>query len=575
MLVLPQEAPVSQIDLEALTTHFTNWKLERLPTTPVDKAFERYCAEQILKDYELSDEEITSGACGGSDDGGVDGLFFFAGRRLMRPQVDVPDEASSATLLIIQATVSSGGFSETRIERFEAFARDLLDYHTPPDKIMHIDMDTRRLISTFRTAYGAMAGRKHSLDVVFYYAAKTSVTRDRNSKVHSRYKRLERYVKSQLTNATVKLALWNCSDLIKRVREQPEKTLALQIDQHFSTPNGDVVCLSNLKHFFAFLRRKDGQLHTGILEPNVRDYQGKRNPVNKDIRATLESSPVKEFWWLNNGITILAESCSVTGDRLTITNPEIVNGLQTSHEVFSFYTDAPPAIKENRSILLRIIIPPDEKSGSLITKATNFQTEVRGISLHATEEIHFNIEDKLLQKGLFYDRKKGKYKRLKRPVSQIVSVVELARSVIAIVLRRPDDARARPQSLLGKDDTYLEIFDKKHGSDMYLAVVSLDRKVAAFLNGYSKATPEETRDIRFYLDMWLACEVINSPRPTPTEIGSHVEGFCNVDDALLEDACKRVLKKYRRLGGTEQIAKGSVLAPVLQRALNRALPRKK
>jgi hypothetical protein len=218
MLVLPPEAPVSQIDLDALSTHFTNWKLERLPTAPTDKAFERYCAEQILKDYELSDEEITSGACGGTNDGGVDGMIFFAGRKLMGPQVNVPEEASSATLLIVQATTGSGGFSETRIERFESFARDLLDYQTPPDKISHLDQNTRSLISTFRTAYGEMAGRKHTLDVVFYYAAKTSVTQDINPKVYNRYKRLERYVKGQLTNATVKVELWNCSNIIKRTR---------------------------------------------------------------------------------------------------------------------------------------------------------------------------------------------------------------------------------------------------------------------------------------------------------------------------------------------------------------------
>jgi len=565
---------VSQIDLDALNTHFANWKRERLPKSTSDKAFERFCAEQVLKDYELTDEEITSGACGGTDDGGVDGLFFFAGRKLIGPQVDVPDEASSATLLIMQATAGAGGFSETRIERFETFARDLLDYQTSPDKISHLDQASRRLISTFRTAYATMAGRKHSLDVVFYYVAKTSITPDRNSKVHSRYKHLERFVKSQLTNSKVKLELWNCTTLIKRVREQPEQILSLQIDHHFSTPHGDVVCLSNLKHFFAFLRRKDGELRTGILEPNVRDYQGARNLVNTDIRKTLDVPPVQEFWWLNNGITVLADSCSVTGDRLAISNPEIVNGLQTSHEIFAFFRDHPQA-RETRSILLRVIVPPDEKAGGLITKATNFQTEVRGISLHATEEIHFNIEDKLFQKGLFYDRKKGKYKRLKKPVSQIVSVVELARAVIAILLRRPDDARARPQTLLSKNETYLEIFDKRYGSEIYLAAISLDRTVAAFLDTYDKATPEEARDVRFYLDMWLACEIVNSPAPSASDIREHVEEFGNVNNAVIEKACKKILKKYRDLGGTEQIAKGSALAPSLQKSLNRILPRKK
>lgn len=76
------------------------------------------------------------------------------------------------------------------------------------------------------------------------------------------------------------------------------------------------------------------QIKTPLLEPNVRDYQGAGSPVNKEIRATLnDASTTVEFWWLNNGITILGEKCFITGNKVTITKPEIVNGLQTSHEV--------------------------------------------------------------------------------------------------------------------------------------------------------------------------------------------------------------------------------------------------
>jgi hypothetical protein len=129
--------------------------------------------------------------------------------------------------------------------------------------------------------------------------------------------------------------------------------------------------------------------------------------------------------------------------------------------------------------------------------------------------------------------------------------------------------------LLSRDETYLEIFDKKYGSDMYLAVISLDRKVASFLGTYSIASPEEARDIRFYLDMWLACEIVNSAKPTASDICSHVKDFADVGIGMIEESCKKVLKKYRKLGGTEQIAKGSELAPALRKSLNRTLPRKK
>ncbi|MGA2152899.1 MAG: AIPR family protein, partial [Bryobacteraceae bacterium] len=386
-----------------------------------------------------------------------------------------------------------------------------------------------------------------------------------------RFKRTVGYVKRQLTNADVTWEPWDCSRLLKKVREEPEQRIPVEVTRHFTTPNGDVVCLAGLPEFFAFLKGTDGQLRTGVLEPNVRDYQGKRNLVNKDIRETLDFSPVKEFWWLNNGITILAEDCPINGNKVTLVRPEVVNGLQTSHEIFNFFKEHPERLDgETRSIIMRVIRPPDEQTSSKITKATNFQTEVKGLSLHASEKIHFDIEDKLLFSNLYYDRKKGKYKRLKKPISQIVSVIGLARSVIAILLRRPNDARARPQTLLTDDDTYLQIFSREFDVDLYLACITIDRRVESFLEGYpsSRIQDEEKRDIRYYLDMWLACEVTSSSAPSPSDLAQKVESCKALPDATIERACKRVLKRYRKLGGTEQIAKGPELSRSLQKSLS-------
>ena len=473
----------------------------------------------------------------------------------------------------MQATRGSGGFSETRIEKFYSFSRDLLDYQVPPDQISDLTADARKLIANFRTKYQLMASRSHSLNVTFYYAANTTVSPQRNSKVFSRFKRVDRLVKSQLTNATVNLELWNCTTLIKKVRQQPEKRFSLGVTGYFSTPNEDVVCLSRLADFYTFIKSKNGGLRTGMFEPNVRDYQGKRNPVNRDIKKTLEESPVKEFWWLNNGITILASEAVIAGNTLSVSNPEIVNGLQTSYEIFTFFNQKPERLKRDaRNIVLRVIIPPDEKASGLITKATNFQTEVKGISLHATEEIHFDIEDKLLAKGLFYDRKKGKYKTLQKPVDKIVSVVELARAVIAILLRRPDNARGRPQTLLSNDDAYLKIFDRKYNTDVYVACITLDRTISSFLETYNKATGEEKRDIRYYLEMWLACEMANSPEPSAEQIASLVPNFEGVSKNEIGKPLRKVLSRYRKLGGTEQVSKGSELTRSLQKSLKRRLP---
>ena len=113
-LIWAPEVPLSQIDLQALDANFQTYCKERVPSLTVSKAFERYCCENILKDYVLSDEEITCGSFGNTDDGGVDAMYFFAGRKLITLDSLVPNGATTATLVIIQATTSGGGFSETQ-----------------------------------------------------------------------------------------------------------------------------------------------------------------------------------------------------------------------------------------------------------------------------------------------------------------------------------------------------------------------------------------------------------------------------------------------------------------------------
>jgi hypothetical protein len=286
----------------------------------------------------------------------------------------------------------------------------------------------------------------------------------------------------------------------------------------------------------------------------------------------LEAVTTDEFWWLNNGVTILARECPISGNTLTITNPEVVNGLQTSYEICQFFRDCPAnLVTDTRSLVLRVIIPPNEHVSSKIIKATNFQTEVKGMSLHATEQIHFDIEDKLGLVGLWYDRKKGKYKRLRKPISDIISVVDLARCVIAILLMRPDDARGRPQSLLADDRTYLEIFSRSYDCAVYVFCIRLDRRIAAFLESGQKYTTEEQRDIRYYLDLWAACALVNSAQPSASTLPAAIPKLDTISDDEIARYAAKIRRSYRRMGG-EQIAKSQRFSAAIKRRLRHDFP---
>jgi hypothetical protein len=480
---------MSALDVQALETNFDNWRKERVPHLSISDAFERYTVEQVLKDADLSDDEIDSGLFAGPDDGGVDGMYFFVNRVLIQADSDVPDPAITANLAIIQAK-NEKSFTEDTVQKIYAFTRDLLNWSVPVESFSYINASARDAVSLFREKYNIIIGSQHSFSVNFYYVTKSDG--DPNPKVQQRANNLCAFVHQQISIAEVNFHFWDCRRLLAVARTAPVVSMALGISKHFTTDDNSAIALVRLTSFAEFLTDEHGLIRRHILEPNVRDYQGAYNPVNREIRQTLQSADNREFWWLNNGITILASSCSVTGNKLTIERPEIVNGLQTSQEIYSHFKDRSHQ-NDMRSVMIRVIVPPDAQTTNQITKATNFQTAVTDVMLHATDPIHFDIEDRLKLQGLFYDRRKGEYRQQRKPVDQIVSITALAQAVIAILLQRPDDARARPGSLLKRAETYRQIFEENHNRDVFVAAILIDRQVLGFLEKQTDLTKDVRR----------------------------------------------------------------------------------
>src|SRR6266481_4450506 len=50
---------------------------EALPSNKLDEVFEYFALEQVLKDFDLSRDELERGWIDGRDDGGIDAFFIF------------------------------------------------------------------------------------------------------------------------------------------------------------------------------------------------------------------------------------------------------------------------------------------------------------------------------------------------------------------------------------------------------------------------------------------------------------------------------------------------------------------
>jgi hypothetical protein len=266
---------------------------------------------------------------------------------------------------------------------------------------------------------------------------------------------------------------------------------------------------------------------------------------------------------------MIASTATLSSKELTIEDPQIVNGLQTSTELFKYFRDNGNK-HDHRSVLVRVIVPTVAEVRDRIIKATNSQTSIPPASLRATEKIHRDIEEFLRAHGLFYDRRKNFYKNEGKPIERIVSIPLLAQAVMAIVLQRPNDARARPSSLLKKNTDYETVFSPKHPIQLYLYCATILKSVEAFLRSGLAALDERDRNnIRFYLVMCVAALMTGKSNPSPADLAAL--GGETPTPEQLNTSFQTVSRDYTALGATDQAAKSSAMAEAVRKSIGEYL----
>jgi AIPR protein len=194
------------------------------------------------------------------------------------------------------------------------------------------------------------------------------------------------------------------------------------------------VCLVSLADYFNFISDDQGRMRAEIFQDNVRDYEG-ANTVNRAISETLRAGDgvATDFWWLNNGVTIIGRRVQTSNKKLVIDDPQIFNGLQTSRNVYEhFSTPHDPAgvggsknSASSRCLLVRVVQADDDAIAAEIIKATNSQTRIPPSALRATEPFQKDFEEFFSSRGLFSERRKNEYRNQGRQRRQIVAISEL------------------------------------------------------------------------------------------------------------------------------------------------------
>ncbi|MFN7726668.1 MAG: AIPR family protein [Rubrivivax sp.] len=214
-----------------------------------------------------------------------------------------------------------------------------------------------------------------------------------------------------------------------------------------------------------------------LLERNIRRYLGLHgNRVNEGIRETLRSDQPENFYFFNNGLTLICDhfkynALQGANYQVQADNIQIVNGAQTCMTIYKTLTEMGQrgeALPVDASVLVRLYELPKGKEDVVlqITHATNSQNPVDLKDLRSNDEIQRQLEASVESLGYQYRRK-----RMDTPPKPLdVTASAAAEALLAVWRRAPHQAKFLLREHFGK--LYTVVFPKEvNGAQVVLAVL--------------------------------------------------------------------------------------------------------
>lgn len=308
-----------------------------------------------------------------------------------------------------------------------------------------------------------------------------------------------------------------------------------------------VLCYAN--EFLKIIEDSDGRLKRTVFSDNVRDFQGD-SVINCEIKETIDSDPEK-FVLLNNGITIVCDRFTQKNRSIMLTNPQIVNGCQSSTVLhFSKKRDIDVCAVP---MLVKIIATTDLDVTNQIVKGTNRQNIVYDESFEITRLFHKYLEEyfeisEFNGRKYYYERRSRQFQHNSNIKQyQKISFKNLIQASVAVLLGRPDKAHNHESKLIKEFQN--KIFIDSHSYMPYYVAAVMNSYVEYFLRN-SGSSNGKYKPYKFHILAIMKAlagnEKINIENSKESEkfYGSIVSKM-NSDDLLMKalacfDSCQRI-----------------------------------
>ena len=214
-----------------------------------------------------------------------------------------------------------------------------------------------------------------------------------------------------------------------------------------------------------------GILDGRLFAKNVRQSLGANNKVNRELKKTIHSERVRDFFFYHNGITAICDSMSLSDDgrKLTVRGFSVVNGCQSLSTIYTASERVRAPEAKDANILFRFYEIKDRAFGDRISINTNQQSAVKARDLRSNDRVMVGLKkayETRYPDGVFLT-KRGETADASKDATKAIDAATLARMVMSWQCQRPNYA-ANEKKLF--DEHYKTLFRTGYAPESMLAL---------------------------------------------------------------------------------------------------------
>lgn len=507
-------------------------------------AFERFANRTILSTHQpgafsVDDSLLDSVCVGGQNDMGLDGICIKLNGLLVHTLQDAQDIFEKYNKAEIEYIFIQSKYKEKFDSgEYSKFVNGVVDFlgedHFQP---YNAQIQNWLEIKDFLMSDNVMMRWTHNPEVRLYYVVMGAW--ENNQHIIAISNKCEKDIAGMDTYGDVSIQYID-SGAFKRILDENENafSVVLNVIDTFSLTAVDKVenssiILCSAEELLKLLVSNEGIIRKSLFDDNVRDYQGD-TAINNDILSTIETDP-DSFVLLNNGITIVCDELSSGNRKISIRNPQVVNGCQTCNVIYE--AGKKKLSLTNVTVIAKVIATRSLDITNNIVKGTNRQNIVYDEAFEITRQFHKDLEDLFnalaAESGvrLFYERRSKQY--IGNPTIKPLEKINLRgilQGFVSVFLNEPFKGHRHESKLLQEYRNKIFI-DTQSKYPYYIAALIYSKLEHTYRAG---TIPKELSPYKMHL-CWLVKEVLAPDAPTINN-EKEIDRYCEqLKGKLLDD----------------------------------------